>query len=77
MEGLSSEFKQVAPRVEDGPVRIDLSREELAQLAGTTLFTVSRLLSEWEASGTVRTVRGAVLILDAPQLLAITGTDHY
>jgi hypothetical protein len=26
---------------------VDLSCEELAQMAGTTLFTVSRLLCEW------------------------------
>jgi len=32
----------------DGVIEVHLSREELAQLTGTTLFTVSRVLSGWE-----------------------------
>jgi CRP-like cAMP-binding protein len=33
---------------------VELSCEELAQMAGTTLFTVSRLLCEWAAQGIIR-----------------------
>jgi len=40
----------------------------LAQLTGTTLFTVSRLLCQWEQRGIVLARREAVLIL-APQVL--------
>jgi CRP-like cAMP-binding protein len=43
-------------------VRIGLSREELAQMTGTSLFTVSRLLAQWDAMGIVDTAREAVLI---------------
>jgi CRP/FNR family transcriptional regulator, nitrogen oxide reductase regulator len=52
---------QVGRRV-NGIVEISLSREELAQLIGTTLFTVSRLLSDWDSRGIVRTRRESVSI---------------
>jgi CRP-like cAMP-binding protein len=48
----------------EGGVRVALSREELAQMVGTTLFTVSRLLSEWETRGLVRGRREAVVVRD-------------
>jgi CRP-like cAMP-binding protein len=47
-------LKQVGQSI-DGGFEIRLSREELAQLTGTTVFTVSRLLSMWERRGLVRT----------------------
>jgi CRP-like cAMP-binding protein len=53
-------------------VDVGLSREELAQMTGTTLFTVSRLLSAWEARGIVRPRREAVAICDVPSLRAIS-----
>ncbi len=64
-------LQRVGNSVQDGAVSIGLSREELAQLAGTTLFTVSRLLSDWDSKGVVRAVRGAVLIRDQRRLLEI------
>jgi CRP-like cAMP-binding protein len=54
---------QVGRRV-NGSVEISLSREELAQLTGTTLFTVSRLLSDWNHRGIVNTRREAVSVLN-------------
>jgi CRP-like cAMP-binding protein len=48
----------------DGAVEIGLSREELARMTGTTLFTVSRLLSAWEACGIVKPSRETVTICD-------------
>ncbi len=44
----------------EAPVCIRVSREELAQMTGTTLFTVSRLLSLWERDGIVGAGRQAV-----------------
>jgi len=41
----------------NGTVDINITREELAQLIGTSLFTVSRLLSEWDRKGIVTTRR--------------------
>jgi CRP-like cAMP-binding protein len=57
-------------------VRIDfpLSRQSLAELTGTTLFTVSRLLSGWESEGTVRVGREEVTIL-APHALVRIAED--
>jgi CRP-like cAMP-binding protein len=60
----------------DGAVEIGLSREELAQMTGTTLFTVSRLLSAWEARGMVRPRREAVTICDVQSLCAIGRGDE-
>jgi CRP-like cAMP-binding protein len=56
----------------DGAMEIGLSREELAQMTGTTLFTVSRLLSAWEARGMVTARREAVTIRNVESLLAVS-----
>jgi CRP-like cAMP-binding protein len=50
---------------------ISLSREELSQMTGTTLFTVSRLLSLWAESDILTVDRKAVVIEDLPRLLRI------
>ena len=44
---------QQAGRKEAGGIRIDmhLSRQDIAEMAGTTLYTVSRTLSKWEGEG--------------------------
>ena len=51
---------------------IALSRRELAQLTGTTLFTVSRLLCQWEEQGTVSARRETVLVHDVEALLNLS-----
>jgi CRP-like cAMP-binding protein len=56
----------------NGGVEVGLSREDLAQMTGTTLFTVSRLLSAWEALGMVMLRREAVTICDFQQLRAVS-----
>jgi CRP-like cAMP-binding protein len=63
-------------RKEDGGILIDLplSRQTLAELTGTTLFTVSRLLSAWEAEGLVEVGRERVVIR-APHGLARIAED--
>jgi CRP-like cAMP-binding protein len=53
-----------------GALEICLSREELAQLTGTTLFTVSRLLSQWEKLGIVSTRRETVIVRNLKELIA-------
>jgi CRP-like cAMP-binding protein len=54
-----------------GAVEIGVSREELAQMTGTTLFTVSRLLSSWEVPGTVKPGRESVTICNADALRSV------
>lgn len=44
-------------------IDLPLTRQDLAELSGTTLFTVSRTLSQWEDRGLVKSKRGQVLIL--------------
>jgi CRP-like cAMP-binding protein len=60
-------LKHVGKQSADG-VEVSLSREELAQMTGTTLFTISRLLSKWADEGFVLPRREAVLIRDAERL---------
>lgn len=62
---------QVGRRIEDY-VEIALSRRELAQLTGTTLFTVSRLLCQWEARGIVSARREVVMVHDVPALMELS-----
>lgn len=67
--------RQAGRKVEGG-VLVDhpLSRQELAEMTGTTLFTVSRLLSQWEGEGIVEAGRERVLIR-SPQRLAALAED--
>jgi CRP-like cAMP-binding protein len=64
-------LKQIGRPVGDG-IEIGLSREEVAQMTGTTLFTVSRLISTWETSGMVLARREAVVICDIQTLRALS-----
>jgi CRP/FNR family transcriptional regulator, nitrogen oxide reductase regulator len=41
-------------------------------MTGTTLFTVSRLLSAWEADGIIKSTREAVTIRDLQSLRSVT-----
>jgi CRP-like cAMP-binding protein len=45
-----------------------ITRQDLADLTSTTLFTVSRLLSRWEELGLIASTRGHVSILDSAGL---------
>ncbi len=59
-------------RFEDGVFGdVPLSRADLAELTGTTLFSVSHVLSEWASQGIVRSRRERVVIEDARLLGAI------
>lgn len=54
---------QTGRKTDDG-VLLDLaiSRQDLAEMSGTTLFTVSRIISQWESNGLVQTGRERILI---------------
>jgi CRP-like cAMP-binding protein len=69
------EIARLATRVGErvnGAVKISLSCEELAQLTGTTLFTVSRHLSQWKEEGLVSTGRRVVMVHDAQALAELS-----
>ena len=59
----------------NGAIEIELSRQELAQMTGTTLFTVSRLFSTWEALQILKPRREAVAICDLPGLRIISSEN--
>jgi CRP-like cAMP-binding protein len=63
-------LKQVGKKSVDG-IEVSLSREELAQLTGTTLFTISRILSKWAELGVVIPRREAVLVRDPERLESV------
>jgi CRP-like cAMP-binding protein len=54
-------------------IRIDfpISKQDLAEMAGTTLHTVSRILTAWEQAGLVRTGRQKLIVKDPHRLLLI------
>ncbi len=58
---------------EPNGIRIDfpLSKQDIAEMTGTTLHTVSRILSAWEAAGLVEGGRQKLLLRDPHKLLLI------
>jgi CRP-like cAMP-binding protein len=64
---------QQSGRRVDGGVLIDLplSREDIAQMTGTTLFTVSRLMSRWEEDDIVEVGRQRMVIRKPHALMSI------
>lgn len=60
-------------RQEAEGIRIDfpISKEDIAEMTGTTLHTVSRILSAWQSAGLVETGRQRLLIVDAHRLLLL------
>ncbi len=59
-------------KTEDGiRINLPLSRQDLADLTGTTLSTASRTLSAWDHQGLIRAGRERVTILQAHRLVAI------
>lgn len=75
---LSSELIRLSDQL-GGPVNgqreIALSRAELAQLTGTTLFTVSRLLCQWQSLGIVAIRREAVMVRDFVALSRLSQSE--
>lgn len=52
-------------------IDLPLTRQDLAEMSGTTLYTVSRILSQWEEQGLVLAGRGKVTIRYPHGLVAI------
>jgi CRP/FNR family transcriptional regulator, nitrogen oxide reductase regulator len=63
---------QSGRKVEEG-VLIDmpLTRQDVAEMSGTTLFTVSRTLNEWERNGLLKIGREKVIIREPHGLVRI------
>lgn len=54
----------------EGGVVVDfpITRQDLAEMAGTTLYSVSRIVSAWGRRGIVRRARARLVVSDAPAL---------
>ena len=52
-------------------IELSLSRQDVAEMTGTTLYTVSRLLSEWERKGILKTGREKIAIINPHELVRI------
>jgi CRP-like cAMP-binding protein len=64
--------KQSGRKVENG-IEIDfpISRQDIAQMTGTTLHTVSRTLSAWETKGLVESSRQKIIVREPHQLFVL------
>jgi CRP/FNR family transcriptional regulator, nitrogen oxide reductase regulator len=69
--------KQAGRKVDAG-VEIDfpISRQDVAEMTGTTLHTVSRILSAWEGQGLVEGGRQRIVLRDSQRLLKLADGDE-
>jgi CRP-like cAMP-binding protein len=53
-------------------IELSFSRQDVAEMTGTTLYTVSRLLSDWERKGIIETGRERIKIIKPHDLVRIS-----
>jgi CRP-like cAMP-binding protein len=64
--------KQFGKKLDDGVfIDMPLSRQDLAQMTGTNVYQVSRIVSKWEQDGLIKTGRKQFTLLNAHGLVAI------
>lgn len=64
--------RQTGRRVEEGVLLdLPLSRQDVGELTGTTLYTVSRILSRWEQEGLISTGRERIVVCKPHALVSI------
>ncbi len=64
--------RQSGRKTEDGVlIDLPLSRQDLAEMTGTTLYTVSRVFKEWEKRGLVASKRQQVMVVSPHGLVTI------
>ena len=61
---------QSGQKAEDG-IELSFSRQDFAEMSGTTLFTVSRILTDWERQGVIASGREYIRILQPHALVRI------
>tara|TARA_R110000787_G_scaffold262422_8_gene367997 strand:+ start:5560 stop:6252 length:693 start_codon:yes stop_codon:yes gene_type:complete len=69
-------IKQTGKPTGDG-LQIDfpISRQDLSEMTGTTLHTVSRLMSAWENNGYIKSGRQKVTVIQGDKLQLIAGGE--
>lgn len=66
-------IKQTGRKTTEGiEIGLPVSRLDLAEMTGTTLHTVSRLLSNWQKKGWVRSGRRRIIVTDPHQLVLLS-----
>lgn len=62
----------------DGGIEIDfpITRQNISEMTGTTLHTVSRLLSAWQKQGIVESQRKRIMVRDAHRLVELAQAGH-
>jgi CRP/FNR family transcriptional regulator, nitrogen oxide reductase regulator len=64
--------KQAGHKVEHGvEIGFPISRQDIAQMTGTTLHTVSRILSGWEQRGLIESGRQRIVLREPHKLLVL------
>lgn len=64
--------QQTGRKLPDGDlIDLEISRKDLAEMTGTTLYTVSRTLSQWENEGLINSHRGHVVIRHTHELVRL------
>lgn len=66
-------INQTGRKVADGiEINFPISRQDLSEMTGTTLHTVSRLLSAWEKDGIVKSERKKITVRDPHKLVVLS-----
>jgi len=67
-------INQTGRKVDEGiEINFPITRQDLSEMTGTTLHTVSRMLSAWEKQGWVKSTRKRIVVCDPHQLMVMTG----
>lgn len=65
-----------AGKPSDVGIQVSLSRDELAQMTGATVYTISRIISRWSEQGFISSRVRALHICDVMQLEAISNDNE-
>ena len=64
--------EQAGRKIDQGvEIDIRLTRQDIAEMSGTTLYSVSRIMSGWERDKLIRSQSGRITILQPHKLVAI------
>ena len=64
--------RQVGTKTDEGVlIDIPLTRQDLGEMTGTTLYTTSRILSEWERQGWIEAGRTRIVLQQPHRIVAI------
>ncbi|WP_120499135.1 Crp/Fnr family transcriptional regulator [Roseovarius sp. EL26] len=63
-------INQTGRKTDDG-IEIDfpITRQDISEMTGSTLHTISRLLSAWEREGTIKSTRKKIVVTDPHKLV--------